>query len=74
MGTLRQNIEPTTANTLSVFWQFSMPLGSSFRLCCTTRKKALSLALYLSLQKQGRGTGGRRFNPSPLAKEGSFCG
>lgn len=29
MGTLRQNIEATTANTLSVFWEFSTPLWSS---------------------------------------------
>lgn len=29
MGTLRQNIEATTANTLSVFWEFSIPLWSS---------------------------------------------
>lgn len=49
IGTLRQNIEATTPNILSVFWEFSIPLGSSKGLFCIPRKKALSLVLYLSL-------------------------
>lgn len=48
-GTLTQIIETTTANTLSVFREFSIPLGSSKGLCYIPGKKVLSLVLYLSL-------------------------
>lgn len=74
-GTLRQNVEATTANALPVFWEFSTLLESSYGLCCTRGKKALPWVLYLSfLQQERRNTGGNRFKSSPLVKTGQFCG